>query len=181
MEPALYRLRALDHRVFRDHGDHLEVTRIQTVLSITPKAKRLKNPKGADARHQERRNTPLLFRWPLATATVWRVFLKRPLAEGLQMLSQSPLFCRLNGVEADGVGADRWFPLEVCQRPTRSQVEGRGGPPNGTVGWFGTNRRTRWPGYASLVGFRRDFIGGVAFIALRAQDSGSARPVKSSK
>ena len=35
-----------------------------------------RSAKGADARHHERRNTPQLFRWPLDTATVLRVFLK---------------------------------------------------------------------------------------------------------
>ena len=36
---------------------------------------RSESAKGADARHQENRNTPLLFRWPLDTAAVLRVFL----------------------------------------------------------------------------------------------------------
>ena len=36
-----------------------------------------KSAKVADARHQENRNTPLLFRWPLDTAAVLRVFFRR--------------------------------------------------------------------------------------------------------
>jgi hypothetical protein len=37
----------------------------------------LESAKGADARHHQRRNTPQSFRWPLDTAPVLRVFLKR--------------------------------------------------------------------------------------------------------
>ena len=43
---------------------------------ISPEILLLSSAKGADARHHERRNTPQLFRWPLDTATVLRVFLK---------------------------------------------------------------------------------------------------------
>ena len=49
----------------------------------------LKSAKGADARQQENRNTPQLFRWPLDTAAVLRVFLKR--SRGLLVPRPCPL------------------------------------------------------------------------------------------